>query len=663
MKHDNDSMGFQVKIVASCFGDRITGVGLAGAPPYSLIRILTVEHLIPVIVLDNTNHTTVGTGTNRVPNQLRYKLQVFIVEVSSWRELYTIIQETIKPSIWWNQMASFFLLDRSRGCAQYSYFLLGSWYIGLLNAKVICYRDNYGSYIFNYNPFTNQAPVSWQQFQVFPATNNHPFSFFMWDYGANNAICADLDFVKTKDLGGHPIVVEGKTRGFQFRNKTMANVSQQFIGRERILKIIFRALNVTPEFTGQTRPYMHPDVDLSMRNAPLTNAGVSITYPYQTAGLVIITKYRGHKTQLEKILSVTDVDSRIGMGIVYLITLIFLKFFVNRALVPALLNLVRITCNTGFSNLPDTTGPRIFLTGLLFYVVTMQGIYQGNLASLLTHKIPLRNVNSLDDLVNLDYKKIYGFGQLDYYVENSDLKKRLITTHDSVECLSYVIHNSTAACIDYAEGVIFDIARHNDLHLSREFVAQNYIGFVIKKSWYAEQKINKILASVMEADIFEPWDQKCNPTKLSDFEFDKEVLKNTNFKVIEFAEVRFAFVILGIGLTCAIIVFIVEISVQYLCRLRRCARVTLVSHRDRLIAAMREWKRVCMCTRVQEDRENFRSGLGGGPTAVTKNARVSKKRSAPLASIIRRCNPRRPIEKVVRIKVAEDERHVNITGF
>lgn len=61
-------MGFQVKIVTSCFGDRIKEIGLT--------EDLPVQHLIPTIVLDNTNYTTVGTKTNHVANQFRHKLQV-----------------------------------------------------------------------------------------------------------------------------------------------------------------------------------------------------------------------------------------------------------------------------------------------------------------------------------------------------------------------------------------------------------------------------------------------------------------------------------------------------------------------------------------------------------------------------------------------------------
>lgn len=570
--------------------------------------------------MDNTNHVSYGAPTDIAPDHFRHELQVFIVGASSWNQLSIIVQAIIKPSIWWNHMASFFVLDRSPGCTNYGYFLLGAWYLGILNAKVMCSSDHYRGSIFNYNPFTDRAPGSWQKSHIWRGKNNHPFTLFVWDYREDDAICEDLDFPKTNDFGGHEIAVEGYTGNFNIRMKSWSGLSKHYAERERILQIIHRSMNVTPKFSNLIRKTMPPDAEMNIRYAPLGMSRLAITYPYQQVGLVIVTKFRGHKSQLDKILSVTDVDSRIGIVIVYLITLVFLKFFVHQGLALAMLNLVRMTCDTGLSNLSDCNASRMFLTGLLFFVVTIQGIYQGNLASLLTNKIPIRNVNSLKDLVNFGYKTIYGLDYTDHYIVHSELKERFIMVGDSGECIESAANDTSAACIIAAEGIIYDFVRRNGLHMSSQFVALEYVGFVIKKFWYAEQQINRILMSIMEADIFEPWDGKCNPTTLADFQFDTEVLNNTDYKIIEFAELRFAFVILGIGLTCATVVFVVELSLQYISRFLRRARVALISRRDGSIATMRKWIRACARTHV---KAGYDSRRWNPPGTITKGVRIT----------------------------------------
>lgn len=460
-------------------------------------------------------------------------------------------------------MASFFILDRSPECGNVWHYLLAAWQRDLLNAKVVCYHYENGRIIFNYNPFTSQAPVLWQLISVNGGQDGHPFTLFSREYHENEGICVDLDFEKTKDLGGYAITLQGTDLDSRVHRGKITSEQQFKRTYKRILGTVYRTLNVSPQLTGY-HGYDAPNTDMIARPLWILNSWDStlITYPHEITGHALISQFRGHKSQLDKILSVVDDKSHIGIGIVYLITLIFLKFFVLQALIPAVLNLVRITCNTGIANIPGNTASRIYLTGLLFFVVTMQGIFQGKLATLLTTQVPVRNVDTIKDVVDFGYK-IYGDPNMKDLIDHAGLKESFVETYDEEEgCVPHAKNDSLGACIDFAQGGPLDQARKLSMHVSRELIAPTYVAFGIRWDWPLEERINKIIARLVEADELQPWDVKCNPIKLTEFEFDEEVKNNKDFKKIELGELTFAFVILAIGLTWATITFIVELVVH-----------------------------------------------------------------------------------------------------
>lgn len=500
--------------------------------------------------------------------QSRQALKVFIVEASSLDQLHNITERNMRSTIWWNHMASFFIVDRSPKCTNAIDFLHVPWRLNVLNAKVICYHLVRGAMIIlNYNPYTNQAPYPWLLIDVFRATNNHPFAVFARPYQKNEGICLNLDFDKTKNLGKYEISIEGEPPNGKktLRAETTLNIYQYWTTRERILHNICSFLNATPIFA----PLLNYDDRITTDVRKLGRFmlyvwGINkITYPFTQTGFILVSRFRGHKTQLEKILCVVDFNSRLGIGIVYFVTLIFLKFFVLQNLAPALLNLVRITCNAGLTHLSNRNAPRIFLAGLLFFVVTIQGIYQSNLASLLTTHVPRRNVDAVQDIVDLDYK-LYTYDYMKNIVEvHPELEKRLILTDGfATACWPRMKNDSSAACLLAAQGGVLDMVKELELHTSSEFITTLYSAFEIRLDWPLEQKVNIILSIMVEADVILPWDVKCKPVQLSDFKYDKEVQNNEEFKKIELAELAFAFVILGIGLACATIVFVIELGIS-----------------------------------------------------------------------------------------------------
>lgn len=493
------------------------------------------------------------------------------------RQLANIIQMNVKYSIWWNHMASFLIIDWSPTCINTISFLGAAWQLNLLNAKVMCYGYKNRRIIANFNPFTSFAPVPWRKASIVKGKFGHPFTVFIRDVRPSDTVCLNLDFDKVKDCGGHPILANRPEW-----NTTM-NEGQRsaynFVSRnDRIFSTVFHALNAALRYV----PVGTSSVDHGILTEDITSCphwlynswdGGLVTYPFDQTGFGLVSQFRGNKSQLKKILTVVDIDTWIALGIAFFITVIFFKFVVAQALDRAFLNLVRITSGTGFEGVPRSNAPRMYLTGVLFLAVTMHGIFEGNLASLLTTVIPLRNVNTMRDVVDLDYI-VYGRSGTPAILEQ-EMQARYMAVRGLDDCIRKVMDDKSAACLHILDGIILDKVHEFHLHLS-PMVSVTYLVFPITWNWPYEERFNKLLSILVEADGLEPWDVKCNPVKLEDFQIDQDVKSNKKFKKMELGELLFAFVILGIGLVLATIVFIGELGMHYTyMRSRRMRRVRI----------------------------------------------------------------------------------------
>ena len=118
----------------------------------------------------------------------------------------------------------------------------------------------------------------------------------------------------------------------------------------------------------------------------------SLTYPHGPSGLQSMAQPRGYEFQIVKLLQVLYYFSRYAVFIVFFVTFIFLKFFLQRSITSAFLNIVLVICNVALPNLPNNAATRICLSSLFMLMVTIQVIYQGKLESPLAKQVALPNV-------------------------------------------------------------------------------------------------------------------------------------------------------------------------------------------------------------------------------------------------------------------------------
>ena len=540
-----------------CYNNEVQPVGITGSSA-EIVSSFWSDEPQAVILVDDVSTATTSPGPGA--QKTRYKLQNFIVTASSIPRLKQTLQN-LKTSPWWNHMASFLITDESlpldQGCSNVFKILFTAWKMHLLHAKVICHHESKGPLIYSYNPYTNQAPLSWELVKTYGIRNNHPWTLLVRGYQDSQEICKDLDFDKTNDLGGYESRLSVFPRDIDKNlSKIIGNVDNI---NGIVMQYIFRALNSSIKIVVNESPNFGPTIngftDISVNFwYQQNNFNASMTYPHYRSGIVSITQHRGYLSQIGKLLHVLDITSRYTVLIVCFVTFLFFKFFARQSVTSAILTIVRLVCNAAVPNLPSNVAARLYLSGLFMFTVTLEGIYQGQLASLLTKQVALPNVDTLKDLENYNYT-IYGNKEFTSYFKNLNSSGQIVPL-EGFYCSEYVLRDHDAACImDWLYSL--DVANENDLHVSSGKLVEMYVAYVIREDWPLEDRINIVISRLFEADIFYRVYMEKLSVALRKIKF-KEKKDNQMTEVITLKELAFAFAILGIGLACSTVIFIIE---------------------------------------------------------------------------------------------------------
>ena len=545
----------------SCYWHNPCTVGIVG-PSAEFTSSLQSRESCSITLVDYESRAVPKNSSDHPASRL--KLQSFLVSIPTVTKLKKVLQD-LKTSQWWNHMASFLIIDRpallNRGCSTAFQVLSTAWEMNLFRTKFICHHESKGLLIYSYNPYTNQAPIPWQVEKIYRLKKTHPWALLVRSYQDSQKICKNLDFDRTKNLGGYKIRA---SIHLTFINKSSSGTElESLIGRNgRIIRNMFGALNSTIEIfpTASTSKVFDMTIsgvtDIALNPWYQQNGfNCSMTYPHWRSGPAAMTQRRGNLSQIGKLLRVIDCSSRYAVVVVVFVTFVFFKFFLQRSVTSAILSIVRLTCNSCVPNVPNNVAARIYLTGLFMFVVTIQAIFQGQLASLLTKPRALPNAETFEDLENLEYT-IYGGTLFTSYFKEFNFRGRVVGLQN-FDCEEYVLKDPAAACVNEQLALI-NAANKSGLHLSDPLIPM-FIVFIIREDWPLEERFNTIMSRFIEGYILDDIVKKDFELILRKNKFDEKHKGDQRFAVIRLKNLAFAFAILGIGLAGATVVFFVEV--------------------------------------------------------------------------------------------------------
>ena len=547
----------------SCYRHQPCTAGIVG-PSAEIISSLQSHESCSITLIDYASSATPKFSSDRPTS--RYKLQTFLVSISSAKKLKEILQN-LQTSQWWDHMASFLIIDSptqsDQDCSNKTFQILSTaWKMNLLHAKFICHHESKGLLIYSYNPYIDQAPIPWQLEKTYRIKNKHPWTLLYRSYQDSQEICKDLDFDQTKDLGGYKIRASIQPTSIN-KSSSKPNLDS-VIGPNGILaRYIFYTLNSTCKmFTNDSSEKLfnmtirgYTDINLDAWYQQHDFKISSMTYPHWRSGLASITQHRGNLSQIEKLLRVIDQSSRYAVVIVCFVTFVFFKFFLRQSVTSAILTIVRLICNSSVPNVPNNVAARIYLSGLFLFVVTVQAIYQGQLASLLTKPVALPNVETFEDPENYKYT-IHGHKRLTLYFEKLNYSGRVVPLN-AFNCTQYVLRDNAAACVNERRYLVYT-ANKFDLHLSDTMI-QMFVAYLIREDWPLENRLNTLISRLVESNIVENAFMNDLELILRKQKFYEKEKENHGFTVIVLKDLAFAFAILGIGLAGATVVFFIKV--------------------------------------------------------------------------------------------------------
>ncbi|CAD6232590.1 GSCOCG00006965001-RA-CDS, partial [Cotesia congregata] len=282
-----------------------------------------------------------------------------------------------------------------------------------------------------------------------------------------------------------------------------------------------------------------------------------MSYPINFLYDVIVTHNRGLESPLEKMFKfygwLTIIATTAIIWITF--TVIYLSNSQNSSKLSfAVFECLRILLSNSIYTRMNTAKIRIFFSVIFLYFLIIQATFSGHLAAFLTKPVYKKNVETLEDLKDPRYTKIYARkGTESYFDDPVPFNK---TQFDiNADCVKY-ISDKSVACVDYKNYLEYLIPDHN-LYTPKKNLMSIYSLLMMRGNWPLKDRVNNLVMSLHHSGIKDLWDRmdRRNLNKvLRKFQDNAE---NYN-RPIEIGDVMFAFDLLGVGLFFAIICFIVE---------------------------------------------------------------------------------------------------------
>ncbi|XP_057340138.1 uncharacterized protein LOC130677405 [Microplitis mediator] len=451
--------------------------------------------------------------------------------------------------------------------------------MNLLSSFYLCTKNDLMIYMFN--PFTNRAPKPWTEVKIGNKESDDPWTLYSQPYSEDHEYCESLFFDKTKKLDGYNInAVANSTTHRELNPKKVYNTTTMR-GRfspylTNIFTTIFSHINVTPliyfDLLGAPVPakeigYVKGlidgsyDIALSGHTAG-ANYNVSHAYPAIDLELVILTQHRQFLTTFEKICRFYSMGVILLSSLVLVMTSLLITIYYKKNFVEASAEVLKMALSAS-TDIPLITFPiRIYFFGVLLLILIINATFQGHLAAFLTQPERI-TVDSLSDLQELEYK-IYlqrsAFKLTDGW--SKFLRDKTHTADTTIDCMQHALDDPNAGCVAAIPRLLQAADRNLTLHVS-PVVARPLVIFLERYDWPLKKVVDIDIRRLLETGVTNFWDRKEFLEPLKKLHLKESFLTEAQYRPIEFKDIDFAFIILGICLLFTIIVSIFEFYYGY----------------------------------------------------------------------------------------------------
>lgn len=328
--------------------------------------------------------------------------------------------------------------------------------------------------------------------------------------------------------------------------------------------------NTNVKMSSARHPISHfvdKSMDLNLQPIRLLNNNllntVELSYPLEFVNDVIVTHSRGFSSPLEKMFNFYGWLIIIATTIIILMT--FVVIYLSNSKKKSKLSFTTFEClrlliNNSINTRMETFKMRIFFSVIFFYFLVIQATFSGHLAAFLTKPEYRKNVETLEDLRDPRYTKIYADIGTKYYITDELLLKK--TIFGTFDCDVNIMNDTSVACVDTFVALKHLIIQYN-LHHTNKKVLSGFYALIMRKNWPLGPRINAIIMRLAHSGVLDR--QLKRRSKILDKvlrDKQEKFIQNNYYRPVNFDDVTFSFVLLAVGLVHSFSSFIVEMAIK-----------------------------------------------------------------------------------------------------
>ncbi|XP_014484857.1 PREDICTED: uncharacterized protein LOC106749684 [Dinoponera quadriceps] len=504
------------------------------------------------------------------------KAHRFILVTSSQSHLRSILQRT-KDSPWANADGFYILIDRQtakRGCINARSYLWTAWEYDLLSVVFICIDPDDGIVHYTFNPFSSHMTKNWHEVDRLKGRYDHPWIMFKKTFVRDDDMCKDLDFDKVANLNGYVIRLNAVSMApFLKINPTKEGLDKFSGENAEVIKTLFRKLKASPYidiYNGTTYDLggIKPNgtlfgmltsvgdgqVDMGMNTRSLLVLWkFRYTYPHTRSGLCVISQPNQQISEFTKLMTFLKPPVMAGVFVICLLT--YAIFTWNEGYGEAALELLRLLICVAILHPPRINSVRIFLCTVFILFLNVNSLFQSRWSSLLTVPVFYSTVDSLDSIKKHEYK-IYGPDILKDFLSDNVLQSRYVAVSNNHVCKHFVKNSTDAVCAGDCYHLYYRI-RNDDLYKSKN-LRDMTLAYVTRENWPLFRPVNNAIQQMVQCGLIGKF-RRDGLRKIKRERMRRRTKTKKSYNVMLLSQLAFSFYILGIGYTCATIVFAVEL--------------------------------------------------------------------------------------------------------
>lgn len=304
------------------------------------------------------------------------------------------------------------------------------------------------------------------------------------------------------------------------------------------------------------------DIVLNSRY-PAYAKGMKVSSVIAQSGLAIVSQPRGFLSIVTKI---SDFFKPWLFGVMFILCIfnaIVLKYSLKkRKFGTTLFEVIGLILDGSFLTLPSAVSARIFLIGIFLFIIIIQSLFRGRILTFLTKPIAERNMDTFEDLKLFQNYIIHCDLGMRKFVD-IELQDRCLNSTLEIS-MADLLNNSLTTCIISDRLILIRFMTKYEaywLHLSKHIVVKQYGVFMMRENWPLGDRISQGVSRLFESHLSALVYRYVYGNAIRKIKTIEENGLKQKFSGLKLDDLKFAFQALGIGLSCAILSFLVELRI------------------------------------------------------------------------------------------------------